>query len=154
MHSNVSSLINDQINNELYSSYVYLDIANYYESKGLDGFANWFEIQAKEELDHALLLYKYLQNNGQKVTFEAIKSASSMTICLHFRKLFVMRSSLQHALTTSMQLLTATTITEQCSFLTGSLKNRVKKKRMLLISLLKWNYSVMIQEHFTCSTVN
>ena len=73
MHSNVSSLINDQINNELYSSYVYLDIANYYESKGLDGFANWFEIQAKEELDHALLLYKYLQNNGQKVTFEAIK---------------------------------------------------------------------------------
>ena len=56
MHSNVSSLINDQINNELYSSYVYLDIANYYESKGLDGFANWFEIQAKEELDHALLL--------------------------------------------------------------------------------------------------
>ena len=52
-----------------YSAYLYLDMANYYASKGLDGFSNWFEIQAKEEQDHAMLIYRYLHNNNQQVTF-------------------------------------------------------------------------------------
>ena len=47
-------------------------MANFYTQKGLDGFANWYEIQAKEEQDHAMLMYQYLQNNGEKVTLEAI----------------------------------------------------------------------------------
>ena len=72
MEKIISALINDQINKEMYSAYLYLDIANYYERKGLDGFANWYEIQAKEEMDHALLFYRYLQNNAEVVTFEAI----------------------------------------------------------------------------------
>ena len=72
MEKSVSALLNDQINKEMYSAYLYLDIANYYERKGLDGFANWYEIQAKEEMDHALLFYRYLQNNDEVVTFEAI----------------------------------------------------------------------------------
>ena len=72
MEKSVSTLLNDQINKEMYSAYLYLDIANYYERKGLDGFANWYEIQAKEEMDHALLFYRYLQNNDEVVTFEAI----------------------------------------------------------------------------------
>ena len=49
MDKNVSALLNDQINKERYSAYLYLDMANFYASKGLDGFANWYEIQAKEE---------------------------------------------------------------------------------------------------------
>ena len=72
MNNKVSALINDQINKEFYSAYLYLDMANFYTQKGLDGFANWFEVQAKEEQDHALLMYRYLQNNGEKVTFEAV----------------------------------------------------------------------------------
>ncbi|MCF0123587.1 MAG: ferritin, partial [Ruminiclostridium sp.] len=72
MDKKVSELLNDQINKELYSAYLYLDIANYYESKGLDGFANWYEIQAKEEQDHAMLFYHYLHNNGEPVTLKAI----------------------------------------------------------------------------------
>ena len=67
-----SELLNDQINKELYSAYLYLDMANFYDSKGLDGFANWYEIQAKEEQDHAMLIYKYLHNNSQTVTLGAI----------------------------------------------------------------------------------
>lgn len=72
MDKKVSDLLNDQINKEFYSAYLYLDIANFYAAKGLDGFSNWYEIQAKEEQDHAMLMYQYLQNNGEKVTLEAI----------------------------------------------------------------------------------
>ena len=72
MNEKVSALLNEQVNKEFYSAYLYLDMANFYTQKGLDGFANWYEVQAKEEQDHALLMYRYLQNNGEKVTFEAI----------------------------------------------------------------------------------
>ena len=72
MNEKVAYLLNDQINKEFYSAYLYLDMANFYTQKGLDGFANWYEIQAKEEQDHAMLMYQYLQNNGEKVTLEAI----------------------------------------------------------------------------------
>ena len=72
MDAKVHELLNDQINKELYSAYLYLDIANYYAAKGLDGFSNWYEIQAREEQDHAMLFYHYLQNNSQAVTLKAI----------------------------------------------------------------------------------
>ncbi len=72
MNQKVAALLNDQINKEFYSAYLYLDMANFYSRKGLDGFANWYEIQAKEEQDHAMLMYQYLQNNGETVTLEAI----------------------------------------------------------------------------------
>ena len=72
MNEKVSALLNEQVNKEFYSAYLYLDMANFYTQKGLDGFANWYEIQAKEEQDHAMLMYQYLQNNGEKFTLEAI----------------------------------------------------------------------------------
>ena len=72
MDKKVSWLLNEQINTELYSAYLYLDMANFYSAKGLDGFANWYEIQAKEEQDHAMLMYRYLHNNSQTVTLEAV----------------------------------------------------------------------------------
>lgn len=72
MNRQVAELINDQINKELYSAYLYLEFANYYAEAGLDGFENWYRIQAQEERDHAMLFYQYLHNNGEKVTFKAI----------------------------------------------------------------------------------
>ena len=72
LNQKVAELLNTQVNKEFYSAYLYLDIANYYVEQGLDGFANWYTIQAQEERDHAMLFVKYLQNNGEKVTFEAI----------------------------------------------------------------------------------
>lgn len=56
--------INEQINKEFYSAYLYLDFANYYSATGLEGFHNWFYVQAQEERDHAMLFTKYLLNNG------------------------------------------------------------------------------------------
>ena len=72
MNAKVHELLNQQINKEFYSAYLYLDFSNYFEDAGLDGFANWYKIQAQEERDHALLFMKYMQNNGWKVTLEAI----------------------------------------------------------------------------------
>jgi ferritin len=68
----ISKLLNEQINKEFYSAYLYLDFANYFTNAGLDGFANWFTVQAKEEQDHAMLMNQYLHNNADKVTLEAL----------------------------------------------------------------------------------
>ena len=72
LNQKVADLINTQVNKELYSAYLYLDFANYYYDQGLDGFANWYDIQAQEERDHAMLMRTYLINNGHRVTFEAV----------------------------------------------------------------------------------
>ena len=72
MNKKVADLLNDQINKELYSAYLYLDMSNYFERRGLNGFANWYMIQAQEERDHAMLFYRYMQNNDCIVTLEAI----------------------------------------------------------------------------------
>ena len=68
----VHELLNQQINKEFYSAYLYLDFSNYFKAKGLDGFANWYMVQAQEERDHAMLFYTYLQNENMPVTLEAI----------------------------------------------------------------------------------
>ena len=72
LDSKVAKLLNEQINKELYSAYLYLDFSIFYDGKGLDGFANWYMIQAQEERDHAMLMLQYLQNNGEKVILEAV----------------------------------------------------------------------------------
>ena len=57
----VVKLLNEQINKEFFSSYLYLDMSNYYDLKNLNGFSNWFRVQAQEERDHALLFIAYMQ---------------------------------------------------------------------------------------------
>lgn len=68
----VEELLNKQVTKEFYSAYLYLYFANFYVEQGLTGFASWYQIQAQEERDHALLFIQYMQNNGIKVSFEAI----------------------------------------------------------------------------------
>ena len=72
MDPKVRELLNDQINKEFYSAYLYLEFSNYYASVGLDGFENWYKVQAQEERDHAMLFYQYLLNNDIKVELKAI----------------------------------------------------------------------------------
>ncbi len=72
LHPDIAKLLVEQINKELYSSYLYLSMSNYYADKNLDGFENWFFVQAQEELDHALLFRRYLLNEGACVTFDAV----------------------------------------------------------------------------------
>ena len=72
MDQKVYKLLNEQINAELYSAYLYMSFADYYEEEGLDGYANWYMIQAAEERDHALIFRNYLHENGQHVSLGAI----------------------------------------------------------------------------------
>lgn len=72
MDKRVLDLLNAQVNKELFSAYLYQDIANYYLSAGLNGFGNWFTVQTKEEMSHAQLFMQYIMNNGENVKLEAI----------------------------------------------------------------------------------
>ena len=72
LNQKVAALLNEQVNKEFYSAYLYLDMSNWFSRKGLDGFANWYKIQAQEERDHAMLFYQYMLNEDVTVTLEAI----------------------------------------------------------------------------------
>lgn len=69
---NVGDILNKQINEEIFSSYLYLAFADYFEDRGLKGFANWYMIQVQEELDHMRILRRYLLDNGYVPELEAI----------------------------------------------------------------------------------
>ena len=72
MNDKIATLLNEQINKEFYSAYLYLGISNYYDEQDLDGYAHYYMVQAQEERDHALLFMQYMQSNDLKVSLEAI----------------------------------------------------------------------------------
>ena len=92
LNEKVHKLINEQINKEFYSAYLYLDFSNYFKAQGLDGFANWYNIQAQEERDHAMLFYTYLQNETMAVTLEAIAKPDKEFSC----HMDVLKAGLEH----------------------------------------------------------
>jgi len=65
--------LNEQINEELFSAYLYLAMAAYFHGEGLDGMARWMRLQAKEEVEHALKIFDHLVERGGKVTLRALK---------------------------------------------------------------------------------
>ena len=72
MNDKIAFLLNQQINKEFYSAYLYLDMSNYYDALDLNGYANYYMVQAQEERDHALLFMQYMQSIGLKVTLDTI----------------------------------------------------------------------------------
>lgn len=72
MTSNVKQILNAQIKEELYSSYIYLALAARLDSSNLKGMANWMSVQAKEEVDHAMGFYRFLLDRGVEPELEAI----------------------------------------------------------------------------------
>ena len=71
--SKVEQALNKQINAELYSSYLYLSMAAFFESNDLQGFAKWFRLQADEEYAHGMKIFDYIHDIGGKVTLSEIK---------------------------------------------------------------------------------
>ena len=69
----IEEAINKQINEEMYSAYLYLSMSAYFESMGLRGFANWMYVQYQEEMDHAMKFYRYLIERGGRVKLYTIK---------------------------------------------------------------------------------
>ncbi len=64
--------MNEQINKELFSSYLYLSMAAYFEDKNLPGFGHWMRTQADEEREHAMKFYDFILETGGKVQLKAI----------------------------------------------------------------------------------
>lgn len=65
--------LSQQIKKEYESAYLYLEIGEYFGSRGLKGFRNWYFVQAREEEDHAMLIYEYLSSNNAKICFYTIE---------------------------------------------------------------------------------
>ena len=72
--TSIEKAINEQINAELYSAYLYLSMASYFQSKNFGGFAHWMTVQAKEEVNHAMKFYGYIYERGGRVSLKAIDS--------------------------------------------------------------------------------
>ncbi|MFW5500680.1 MULTISPECIES: ferritin [unclassified Maridesulfovibrio] len=66
--------LNEQLNAEMYSAYLYLSMSAYFSDLGLDGFANWMRVQAKEEQFHAMKFYDYINERGGRVLLTAIEA--------------------------------------------------------------------------------
>ena len=73
MEERMQEALNNQIKEELYSSYLYLSMSAWFESIALKDFANWMSVQAKEELGHAMKIYNYILARGGKVMLQAIE---------------------------------------------------------------------------------
>jgi ferritin len=73
----VENALNEQINAEIYSAYLYLAMAAHFESENLSGFAQWMRVQTQEEEAHARKLFDYVLERGGKVALKAIDAPPS-----------------------------------------------------------------------------
>lgn len=69
----MTAALNGQINKEMYSAYLYMDMSAHCTYIDLNGFANWFMVQYQEEMTHAMKIYDYINGQGGKVVLEAVE---------------------------------------------------------------------------------
>jgi ferritin len=77
VNDKVQKALNDQINAELHSSYLYLSMSAYFESLSLEGCAHWMKIQAQEELMHGLKIYDYMVLSGSRILLQPIEGPAT-----------------------------------------------------------------------------
>ena len=73
MTDKMEKTLNEQINEELYSAYLYLAMSAWFESQNLPGFASWMKVQAREENTHAMKFFEYVNERRGRVALKAIK---------------------------------------------------------------------------------
>ncbi len=74
LDTKMAKALNEQINREMYSAYLYMAMSAHSNNMGLKGFANWFMVQYHEEMFHAMKMYEYVQRQGEDVTLAAIEA--------------------------------------------------------------------------------
>jgi ferritin len=74
VNKKIEGALNQQLNAELYSSYLYLSMSAYFQSIKLPGFANWMRVQAQEELVHAMKFYDFINERGGRVMLQQVKA--------------------------------------------------------------------------------
>ncbi|MHA2026740.1 MAG: ferritin [Candidatus Thorarchaeota archaeon] len=73
--------INDQLNFELYSAFIYLSMGTWLEEQSLTGMAHWMEVQYQEEFAHAMRFYRHLTERGARVVMKEIRCIPSRINC-------------------------------------------------------------------------
>ena len=73
LSKDIQEAINDQIHHEFHSAYVYLSMSAYFEATSFKGFAHWMRMQAKEEVNHAMRLFDYVNDRNGRVTLKALE---------------------------------------------------------------------------------
>ena len=77
INEKMTDVLNKQINNEIYSAYLYMSMSAHSTHIGLKGFANWFMVQYQEEMVHAMKLYDYINSQGGKVRLQSLDQPPS-----------------------------------------------------------------------------
>ncbi len=77
MDNNVLKMLQDQVNQEIYSAYLYMSMSSWFSDNSYQGFEKWMRVQVQEELAHAAYFMNYIQDRNQSLTFEAIAKPNS-----------------------------------------------------------------------------
>lgn len=125
----LQNTINEQINKEFFSEYLYLSMAAHCNTANMDGFSNYFLVQAQEEHFHAMKFFNFVNDRGGKVELKAIGAPK-----VHFKSLIeIFEETLQHEkqVTTSINKL---------------MDIAIKENDHALISFLKWYVDEQVEE--------
>jgi len=74
LSSRLQEALSEQMNAELYSAYLYLGMASYFEAENWRGFARWMRVQAREELEHAMKIFDFVHDRGGRVSLRAVSA--------------------------------------------------------------------------------
>ena len=69
----IRDVLNEQINKEFYSAYLYLAISAYFSEIGLYGFSHWTKVQSREEIDHGMILFEYVLNRKSQIKLQQLE---------------------------------------------------------------------------------
>jgi len=128
--------LNAQINAELWSAYLYLSMAAYCHANGLEGTANWYEVQFKEEQDHAKIFYNYVVSRGGRVKLAAIDEVPTEWPSL----LAAFEETLQHE-------------QKVTSLINGLYALAFDEKDFATQSMLKWFIDEQVEEEETAQNI-
>lgn len=70
----IRDILNEQINKEFYSAYLYLAMSAYFSEIGLYGFANWTKVQSREEIDHGMILFEYVLGRKAQIRLTQLEA--------------------------------------------------------------------------------
>ncbi len=136
LSKNLQKAINDQINKEFFSEYLYLSMAAHCKTVNMDGIANYFLVQAQEEHFHAMKFFNFVNDRGGKVELKAIAAPK-----VHFKSLIeIFEETLEHE-----KLVTAS--------IHGLMELAIKEKDHAVTSFLKWYVDEQVEEEATVGKI-
>ena len=77
LQKKMAKALNEQINKEMFSAFLYMSMSAFSNDMGLKGFANWFMVQYHEEMFHAMKLYEYIQRQGEPVNLKPLEGPAT-----------------------------------------------------------------------------